>query len=42
MPHDLSTALNIDKIYKELSAECNTNISYAILELTEKKHKGVS
>lgn len=39
MTHDLSTALNIDKIYEELRTECNKNISYALLELTEKNIK---
>ena len=39
MTHDLSTALNIDRIYEELSAECNKNISYTLLELTEKNIK---
>ena len=36
MTHDLSATLNIAEIYKELKAECNTTISYALLELTEK------
>ena len=39
MTHDLSTALNIDKIYEELRIECNKNISYALLELIDKNIK---
>ncbi len=39
MTHDLSTALSVDNIYEELRAECNKNISYALLELIEKSIK---